>query len=96
MKATAAFSLVIALALATTACTASKNGKPQCAGTVLTVPKGADGKGFTIAQLMAHASAMGMSQKDAETLIYLEGINPQATLKPGETICLDGRPDAAK
>ena len=96
MPVKAAFALVIGIALATTACTPRKDGKPQCAGTLLTIPKGADGKGFTIAQLMTHASAMGLSQKDAETLIYLEGINPQATLKPGETICLDGKPDAAR
>ena len=42
---------------------------------------------------MAHASAMGMNQQDAETLIYLERIAPQATLQPGERICLDGKPD---
>ncbi len=44
-------------------------------------------------QLMAHASAMGLNQQDAETLIYLEGISPQATLEPGRIICLDGKPD---
>ena len=58
---------------------------------MITVPQ--NGSGFTVPQLMAHASAMGMSQQEAETLIYLEGISPQATLQPGETVCLDGKPD---
>lgn len=62
-----------------------------CGGTLITVPE--NGSGFTVPQLMAHASAMGMSQREAETLIYLEGISPQAKLKPGQTICLDGKPD---
>ena len=63
----------------------------SCSGTLIEVP--ADGSGFTVPQLMAHASAMGMTQQEAETLIYLEGLAPQATLKAGERICLDGRPD---
>lgn len=65
-----------------------------CSGTLIEVPEGGDGSGFTVPQLMAHASAMGMTQQEAETLIYLEGLSPQATLKAGERICLDGRPDA--
>ena len=76
-----------------TACTpgADEGGGAVCGGTLITVPH--NGSGFTVPQLMAHASAMGMSQQEAETLIYLEGISPQATLQPGETVCLDGKPD---
>ena len=86
--------LALATALGVAGCTGpGGGGGKQCHGTLLTVPRGADGKGFTIPQLMTHASVMGLSQKDAETLIYLEGISPEATLKPGETICLDGKPD---
>ena len=75
------------------ACTphADEGGGAICGGTLITVPQ--NGSGFTVPQLMSHASAMGMSQQDAETLIYLEGISPQATLQPGETVCLDGKPD---
>ena len=62
-----------------------------CKGPVLTASEGT--AGASIAQLMAHSTAMGMTQQEAETLIYLEGLNPQATLKPGESICLDGTPD---
>ena len=80
-----------------TACTPQAGGSgggdraSGCAGTLITVPE--NGSGFTVPQLMAHASAMGMNQQEAETLIYLEGIAPQATLQPGERICLDGKPD---
>ena len=72
------------------ACTQA--GEAGCAGTSITVPE--TGSGFTVPQLMAHAASMGMTQQEAETLIYLEGIGPQATLEPGETICLDGKPDS--
>lgn len=41
---------------------------------------------------MAHATAMGMTQQEAETLIYLEGISVSTKIGPGETICIDGRP----
>ena len=75
-----------------TACSQTGGGA-TCAGTLLTVPAGSNGQGATVPQLLAHASAMGLSQKDAETLIYLEGISPQATLRSGQTICLDGKPD---
>jgi hypothetical protein len=34
---------------------------------------------------MAHATAMGMTQQEAETLIYLEGITP-THLSAGESI----------
>ena len=75
--------------LAMSACTGSQPAQSDCEGTVLTVPSG----GATIPQLMAHATAMGMTQREAETLIYLEGLNPQVTVEGGSTICLDGRPD---
>jgi hypothetical protein len=64
--------------------------EPQCSGTLITAPAtGAMGT----SQLMAHAAAMGMTQSEAQTLLYLEGISPQATLQPGESLCLDGTPD---
>ena len=68
----------------------SDSGNVSCSGTMIKVP---EGQGFTVPELMAHAAAMGMTQKEAETLIYLEGLSPQATLGAGETLCLDGRPD---
>ncbi|WP_375290293.1 hypothetical protein [Qipengyuania sp.] len=74
-------------------CAQGGGGGSGCAGTVITVPAGSNGQGATVPQLMAHASAMGLNQQDAETLIYLEGISPQATLEPGRIICLDGKPD---
>lgn len=76
-------------ALLVAACTAGGAASSECEGTFLTVPPGGAG----ITQLMAHATAMGMTQREAETLIYLEGLNPQATLEAGATICLDGQPD---
>jgi hypothetical protein len=45
---------------------------------------------------MAHAAAMGMTQEEAETLIYLEGLSPSATLNAGESLCLDDRPVESK
>lgn len=48
---------------------------------------------FTVPELMAHATAMGMTQQEAETLIYLEGMTPSTRIEPGETICIDGKPD---
>jgi hypothetical protein len=63
-----------------------------CGGTIVTVPE-SGGEGYTIPQLMAQAAAIGMTTEEAQTLIYLEGLSPQATLEPGDTICLDGQPD---
>jgi hypothetical protein len=40
---------------------------------------------------MAHSAAMGMSQEEAETLLFLEGISPNDKLAPGESVCLDGK-----
>lgn len=48
---------------------------------------------FSVSELMAHATAMGMTQQEAETLIYLEGITPNTRIEPGETICIDGKSD---
>lgn len=47
---------------------------------------------FSVPELMAHATAMGMTQQEAETLIYLEGITPDTRIEPGETVCIDGKP----
>lgn len=68
----------------------SNSGSEICSGTLIKVP---EGQGFTVPQLMAHAAAMGMTQEEAETLIYLEGLSPNATLSAGQSLCLDGRPD---
>ena len=78
-------------ALFLTACSGGggENAEAHCDGPVLDVPPG----GATVPQLMAHATAMGMTQREAETLIYLEGLNPQVTVEGVSTICLDGRPD---
>lgn len=43
---------------------------------------------------MAHAAAMGMTQQETETLLYLEGISTTVVLREGQSICIDGRPDA--
>lgn len=40
---------------------------------------------------MAHSAAMGMTQQEAETLLYLEGISPNDKLAPGESVCIDGK-----
>ncbi len=84
--------MLVAVAFAGLAGCGQGEGASACAGPVLTAPEGR--AGATVAQLMAHSAAMGMTPQEAETLIYLEGLNPQATLKPGETVCLDGKPDA--
>ena len=81
---------VTALLAIIAACSASDEA--TCGGTLITVPE-TGGEGFTISQLMAQAAAMGMTEQEAQTLIYLEGLSPQATLQPGDTICLDGQPD---
>lgn len=48
---------------------------------------------FSVPELMAQATAMGLTQTEAETLIYLEGITPNTRIEPGETMCIDGKPD---
>lgn len=62
-----------------------------CSG--FTVTGTAEQSTFTIPRLMAHAAAMGLSQEEAEALIYLEGISPDTRIAPGETVCIDGTPD---
>ena len=81
---------ICALVVALSACSGSEQG---CSGTLVTVPQ-SSAQGDAISQLMAQAAAMGMTLEEAQTLIYLEGLTPQATLRPGERICLDGKPDA--
>ncbi|QWC56548.1 hypothetical protein F7D01_05075 [Erythrobacter sp. 3-20A1M] len=81
---------LLSLALAVAGCGQGGDGQANCDGPVFEVPS----SGATVPQLMAHATAMGMTQREAETLIYLEGLNPQVTIEGGTTICLDGRPDS--
>lgn len=76
------------------ACSSGGEGQEAtCAGMLLSAPeRGEAGSGsFTVAELMAHSAAMGMSQEEAETLLFLEGISPNHSLAPGESICLDGK-----
>lgn len=86
---------VLAAALMSSGCdTADEDVSAQCSGVLLTAPASTnDGGSFTVAELMAHCSAMGMTQRDAETLIYLEGLATSSTLKAGESLCVDGKPD---
>ena len=79
--------LAAALALL---CGCSHDGD-ACSG--FTVTGTAEQSTFTIPQLMAHAAAMGLTQEEAEALIYLEGISPATSIAPGETVCIDGTPD---
>ena len=81
-------STVVLFALISFGC--GNSGSDKCSGALIEVP---EGQGFTVPQLMANAAAMGMTQEEAETLIYLEGLSPSATLNAGESLCLDGRPD---
>ena len=81
---------VVLAVVGLTAC-AVEGEEEACGGMLITAP--ADGAGsFTVAQLMAHSAAMGMTQQEAETLIYLEGLSPTTRLEPGESRCLDGKP----
>ena len=63
----------------------------ECGGFVLEATGG--DRSFTPADLVAHASAMGMTQQETETLLYLEGISNTVVLREGQSICIDGRPD---
>ncbi len=76
------------------ACTAGEDATEACGGFRLSAPEGENtGSGsFSVAELMAHSAAMGMTQQEAETLLYLEGISPSDKLAPGEAICVDGKP----
>jgi len=83
-----ALCLAIAVSVLTLAgCTQSE---PDCSGFVI-APAG-EKTTFTVPELMAHAQAMGMTQQEAETLIYLEGISSTADVETGSPICIDGRP----
>jgi hypothetical protein len=66
-------------------------GGDACSG--FTITGSSAQTSFSVPELMAHATAMGMTQQEAETLIYLEGITPNTRIEPGETICIDGKPD---
>ena len=85
--------------LALGAMLASCSGEPaqteDCSGIVLSAPLSGDGDAFTVSELMAHSAAMGMTQQEAETLIYLEGLSSTSTLEPGQSLCLDGQPDGS-
>ena len=83
--------VVIALAFSLpTILTACAGQDSACSGFTVT---GSETKStFTVQELMAHSAAMGMTQQEAETLIYLEGISPATKIEPGETICIDGKP----
>lgn len=63
----------------------------ECAG--FEVASASGDTTFTVPELMAHATAMGMTQQEAETLIYLEGITSTTTVKSGKALCIDGKPD---
>ncbi|MDG6078996.1 hypothetical protein E3U23_07300 [Erythrobacter litoralis] len=80
--------MAFAIAILLAGCSVNE-ATADCNGTVLTVPA----EGASLPQVMAHATAMGMDRQEAETLLYLEGITPQASLEPGRTICLEGQPD---
>ena len=75
------------LTLIVSACTEPAG---SCSGFMVTSPTG--DTAFTVPELMAHATALGMTQEEAETLIYLEGITSSATVESGGTLCIDGRP----
>jgi hypothetical protein len=62
----------------------------ECSGFVVTASE--DQSSFTVPELMAQANAMGMTQQEAETLIYLEGVSTTAKVTPGQTVCIDGKP----
>lgn len=64
-----------------------------CAGFVLRAT-GAD-RSFTPADLVAHAAAMGMTEQETQTLLYLEGVSSTVVLREGQSICIDGKPDAS-
>lgn len=66
-------------------------GSEECGGFVLQATGG--DRSFTPADLVAHAAAMGMTQQETETLLYLEGVSTTVVLSEGQSICIDGRPD---
>jgi hypothetical protein len=81
--------IVLACSLPTILIACAGQGS-SCSGFTVT---GSETKStFTVQELMAHSASMGMTQQEAETLIYLEGISPATKIEPGETICIDGKP----
>lgn len=66
--------------------------RDRCDGFLLRAAGG--DRSVTPAVLVAHAAAMGMTQQETETLLYLEGISTTVVLREGQSICIDGRPDA--
>jgi hypothetical protein len=74
-------------------CLNSETADPVCTGILLSAPESdSRSRSFSVAELMAHSAAMGMTQQEAETLLYLEGITASDTLAPGEALCVDGKP----
>ena len=69
-------------------------GGDACSGFIIT--GSSTQTSFSVPELMSHATAMGMTQQEAETLIYLEGITPYTRIEPGKTICIDGKADQQK
>ena len=75
-------------------CAKSDSGpvdEADCHGLFLKGPEvgDEDSQSFTINELMAHSAALGMTQQEAETLLYLKGISPDHKLAPGETLCIE-------
>lgn len=88
--------LLLATCLVLAGCSSDgADSQAACGGIFLSAPEDgeAGSASFTISELMAHSAAMGMTQQEAETLLYLEGISPNDTLAPGETLCVDGQPE---
>lgn len=86
--------LVLPACGALAACSSGGEGREAtCAGMLLSAPERgeAGSRSFTVAELMAQSAALGMSQEEAETLLFLEGISPNHRLGPGESVCLDGK-----
>lgn len=81
------FLLGTAATILVAACTAEDR---SCSGFEINSPQDTT---FTVPQLMAHAAAMGMTQQEAETLIYLEGITSVTSVEGGSSLCIDGKPD---
>ena len=70
------------------------SGNPEqesCAGFILQATEG--DRSFSAADLVAYAAAMGMTQQETETLLYLEGVSSTVVLRDGQSICIDGKPD---
>lgn len=78
-----ASALLLATCLVLTGCSSDGAGdQAACSGILLSAPDNAEAgsASFTITELMAHSAAMGMTQQEVETLLYLEGISPNDSL----------------